>query len=87
MLIPIAARFIIVPQLKSKFEKTILIMIDQNIKDTVIRITKPLSLEDVNDIFYKIILEKKLEQSEEDIKNGRLFNTEEAKGKLKKWLK
>jgi hypothetical protein len=86
-LIPIAARFIIVPQLKSKFEKTILIMIDQNIKDTVIRITKPLSLEDVNDIFYKIILEKKLEQSEEDIKNGRLFNTEEAKGKLKKWLK
>jgi hypothetical protein len=62
-------------------------MIDQNIKDTVIRITKPLSLEDVNDIFYKIILEKKLEQSEEDIKNGRLFNTEEAKGKLKKWLK
>lgn len=86
-MIPIAARFIIVPQLKSKFEKTILIMIDQNIKDTVIRITKPLSLEDVNDIFYKIILEKKLEQSEEDIKNGRLFNTEEAKGKLKKWLK
>jgi len=31
----------------------------QNIKDKVIKITKPLSLEDVNDIFYKIILQKK----------------------------
>lgn len=31
----------------------------QNIKDEVIKITKPLSLEDVNDIFYKIILQKK----------------------------
>jgi hypothetical protein len=62
-------------------------MIDENIKDAVIRITKPLSLEDVNDIFYKIILEKKLEQAEEDIKNGKVFNTEEAKERLKKWLK
>ncbi len=57
-------------------------MSHQNIKEQVIKITKPLSLEDVNDIFYKIILEKKLEQSEDDIKNGRVFNTEQVKGKL-----
>ncbi|HET7115190.1 MAG TPA: hypothetical protein VFI29_01785 [Hanamia sp.] len=58
----------------------------QNIKDEVIKITKPLSLEDVNDIFYKIILEKKLERAEDDIKNGRIFNLEQTKEKLKKWL-
>ena len=62
-------------------------MTDSNIKDEVIKITRSLSLEDVNDIFYKIILEKKLEQSEDDVKNGRVFNTDEAKTKLKKWLK
>lgn len=55
----------------------------QNIKDEVIKITKPLSLEDVNDIFYKIILEKKLERAEDDIKNGRIFNLEQTKEKLK----
>ncbi len=38
----------------------------QKITEEVIKITKPLSLEDVNDIFYKIILEKKLERSESD---------------------
>lgn len=58
----------------------------QNIKDEVIKITKPLSLEDINDIFYKIILEKKLERAEDDIKNGRIFNLEQTKEKLKKWL-
>lgn len=58
----------------------------QNIKDEVIKITKPLSLEDVNDIFYKIILQKKLERAEDDIKNGRIFNSEQTKEKLKKWL-
>lgn len=58
----------------------------QNIKDEVIKITKPLSLEDVNDIFYKIILEKKLERAEDDIRNGRIFNLEQTKEKLKKWL-
>ena len=55
----------------------------QNIKEEVIKITKPLSLEDVNDIFYKIILEKKLERAEDDIKNGRIFNLEQTKEKLK----
>lgn len=58
-------------------------MPDSNIKDEVIKITKSLSLEDVNDVFYKIIPEKKLEQSEDDVKNGRVFNTDEAKTKLK----
>ena len=55
----------------------------QNIKDEVIKITKPLSLEDINDIFYKIILEKKLERAEDDTKEGRLFNTGQLKDKLK----
>ena len=58
----------------------------QYIKDEVIKITKPLSLEDVNDIFYKIILEKKLERSEDDIKSGRILSSEQTKAKLKKWL-
>ena len=58
-------------------------MTSQFIKEEVMKITKPLSLEDVNDIFYKIILEKKLEQSEDDIKNGRIFTTEQAKKKLR----
>ena len=62
-------------------------MTDSNIKEEVIKITKSLSLEDVNDIFYTIILEKRLKHSEEDIKNGRIFNSDEAKKKLKKWLK
>ncbi len=31
----------------------------QNIKEEVVKITKELSIEDVNDIFYRIILEKK----------------------------
>lgn len=62
-------------------------MTDLKIKEEVIKITRLLSLEDVNDIFYKIILEKKLKQSEDDIKNGRVFNSDEAKKKLKKWLK
>ncbi len=59
----------------------------QNIKEEVVKITKELSVEDVNDIFYRIILEKKLEQAEDDIKNGRVYTTEQAKEKLKKWFK
>jgi|BarGraIncu00222A_1022003.scaffolds.fasta_scaffold237922_1 hypothetical protein len=59
----------------------------QNIKEEVAKITKQLSLEDANDIFYRIILEKKLEQAEEDIKQGRVYTTEQAKVKLKKWFK
>ena len=62
-------------------------MFNQAIKEEVIKITRPLSLEDVNDIFYKIILQKKLERAEDDIKEGRLFNSEQAAEKLKKWLK
>jgi len=58
----------------------------KNIKEAVAKITKTLSAEDANDIFYKIILEKKLEQSEDDIKKGRLYTTEQAKEKLKKWI-
>lgn len=59
----------------------------QNIKEEVAKITKQLSLEDANNIFYRIILEKKLEQAEEDIKQGRVYTTEQAKVKLKKWFK
>lgn len=59
----------------------------QNIKEEVAKITKQLSPEDANDIFYRIILEKKLEQAEEDIKQGRVYTTEQAKVKLKKWFK
>ena len=62
-------------------------MSHQNIKEEVTKITKQLSPEDANDIFYKIILEKKLEQAEEDIKQGRVYTTEQAKEKLKKWFK
>lgn len=58
-------------------------MTDLKIKEEVIKITRSLSLEDVNDIFYKIILEKKLKQSEDDIKNGKLFTTKQVKEKLK----
>lgn len=64
----------------------LLAMAHSDIKEEVIKITRSLSLEDVNDIFYKIILEKKLKQAEDDIKDGRIFNTREAKKKLKKWL-
>ena len=59
----------------------------QNIKEEVAKITKHLSPEDTNEIFYRIILEKKLEQAEEDIKQGRVYTTEQAKVKLKKWFK
>lgn len=58
-----------------------------NIKEEVVRITKQLSLEDANDIFYRIILEKKLAQAEEDVKEGRVYTTAQAKEKLKKWFK
>jgi hypothetical protein len=61
-------------------------MSNQNIKEEVVKITKALSLEDANDIFYKIILQKKLERAEEDIKNGRVYTTEQAKDKLKRWV-
>ena len=59
----------------------------QNIKEEVTKITKQLSPEDTNDIFYRIILEKKIAQAEEDVKQGRVYTTEQAKEKLKKWFK
>ncbi len=62
-------------------------MSHQNIKDQVSEITKPLSLKDINDIFYKIVLGKKIEEAEEDIKNGRVYTTQQVKEKLKRWLK
>ncbi len=62
-------------------------MLTQTIKEEVVKITKQLSLEDINAIFYGIILEKKLEQSKKDIKNGRIYTTEQVKEKLSKWLK
>lgn len=62
-------------------------MSHQNIKEEVTKITKQLSPEDANDIFYRIILEKKLEQAEKDIKQGRFYTTDQAKVKLKKWFK
>ncbi len=61
-------------------------MAQQNLKEQVISLAKDLSLEDASDIFYKIILQKKLEQSEEDVKNRRVYSTEQAKEKLKRWL-
>jgi hypothetical protein len=62
-------------------------MSNQNIKAEVTKITKQLSLEDANDIFYKIILEKKLEQAEQDIQQGKVYTTDEAKEKLKRWFR
>ena len=62
-------------------------MSNQDIKEEVTKITKQLSLKDANNIFYRIILEKKIEEAEEDIKNGRVYTTEQAKEKLKKWFK
>ena len=62
-------------------------MSPQNIKQEVTKITKQLSPEDANDIFYRIILEKKIAQAEEDVKQGRVYTTEQAKEKLKKWFK
>ena len=61
-------------------------MSQQNIKEEVVKITKTLSLEDANDIFYKIILQKKLQRAEEDIINGRVYTAEQAKDKLKRWV-
>ena len=61
-------------------------MPQQNLKEQVVNITKDLSLEDTNDIFYKIILQKKLQQAEEDIKEGRFYSTEQVKEKLKRWF-
>lgn len=60
-------------------------MSQQNIKEEIVKITKTLSLEDANDIFYKIILQKKLQRAEEDIINGRVYTAEQAKDKLKRW--
>ena len=62
-------------------------MAPQNIKEEVTKIMKHLSLEDANDIFYRIILEKKIAQAEEDIQQGRVYTTAQAKEKLKKWFK
>ncbi len=61
-------------------------MSQQNLKEQVISISKDLSLKDANDVFYDIILQKKLEQAEEDIKNGRVYSTEEVKEKLRRWF-
>ena len=61
-------------------------MSQQNIKEEVVKITEALSLEDANDIFYKIILQKKLQRAEDDIKKGRVYTTEQAKEKLKRWV-
>lgn len=68
---------------RSKFENNDFSMADSNIKEEVMEIARSLSLEEVNDIFYKIILEKKLKQSEDDVKNGKLFTTKQVKEKLK----
>ena len=61
-------------------------MSQQNIQEEVVKLTKTLSLEDANDIFYKIILQKKLQQVEDDIKNGKVYTTAEVKDKLKRWV-
>ncbi len=60
-------------------------MHNQNIKEEVVKITKSLSLEDANDLFYKIILQKKLERAEDDIKMEE-HTTDQAKEKLKRWF-
>ena len=61
-------------------------MSQQNIQEEIVKITKTLSLEDANDIFYKIILQKKIQRAEGDLKNGRVFTAEQAKDKLKRWF-
>lgn len=61
-------------------------MSQQDIQEEVVKLTKTLSLEDANDIFYKIILQKKLQQVEDDIKNGKVYTTAEVKDKLKRWV-
>ncbi len=61
-------------------------MSQQNLKEQVINISKDLSLKEASDVFYEIILQKKLEQAEEDIKKGRVYNTDEVKEKLKRWF-
>jgi hypothetical protein len=67
-------------------EKTQQQMSQQNLQEEIVRITKTLSLEDASDIFYKIILQKKLQRAEDDIKNGRVYTAEQAKDKLKRWF-
>ena len=61
-------------------------MSQQNIQEEIVKITKTLSLEDANDIFYKIILQQKLQLAEDDLKNGRVYTAEQAKDKLKRWF-
>jgi hypothetical protein len=61
-------------------------MSQQNLKEQVKNISKDLSLKDASDIFYEIILQKKLEQAEEDVKNGKVHTSEEVEEKLKRWF-
>ncbi|MFN0200415.1 MAG: hypothetical protein ACKVTZ_02790 [Bacteroidia bacterium] len=41
----------------------------------------------IDELMEKLILIQKIHQGQEDIKNGKSYTTEEAKEKLKKWLK
>ncbi|MDQ6762578.1 MAG: hypothetical protein M3015_08110 [Bacteroidota bacterium] len=61
-------------------------MSTQNLQQRVTNITKELSLEDASNIFYEIILQKKLEESEKDVEAGKIYSTEHAKEKLKRWF-
>ncbi|MEO6638886.1 MAG: hypothetical protein ABIN25_11445 [Ginsengibacter sp.] len=61
-------------------------MSSQNLQEQVINLTKELSLEDASNIFYEVILQKKLEESEKDVTGGKVYSTEDAKEKLKKWF-
>lgn len=61
-------------------------MSQQDLQEEIVKITKTLSLEDASDIFYKIILQKKLQRAEDDIKKGKVYTEEQAKDKLKRWF-
>lgn len=41
---------------------------------------------DVTDLFDRIVLLKKIDEGRQNVKEGKVFTTEEAKEKLGKWL-
>ena len=43
--------------------------------------------EDIDVLFERIVILEKIEKAEKDIREGRVFSTDEAKEKLIKWLK
>jgi hypothetical protein len=42
---------------------------------------------DTTQLFYRILLLNKVEEGRKQIKDGKIYTTEEAKKKFRKWLK